>query len=83
MRIKLFKQNKATVKPTVISAVLAEQLPCFLLTESNMQHPQKRPAVFCLTFVVGPVCSFSGGEGGGSAALGFKGERPCLYSMFL
>lgn len=32
--------------------MLAEQLPCFLLTEANMQHPQKTPAGFCFLFLV-------------------------------
>lgn len=32
--------------------MLAGQLPCFLLTESNMQHPQKkRQRGFCLPFL--------------------------------
>lgn len=31
--------------------MLAGQLPCFLLTESNMQHPQKKAAGFCLPFL--------------------------------
>ena len=36
----------------VISLMLAGQLPCFLLTESNMQHPQKkRQRGFCLPFL--------------------------------
>lgn len=48
-------RNKATVNPqaqAVISVMLAGQLPCFLLTESNMQHPQKRAMGFCLPFLV-------------------------------
>lgn len=36
----------------VISVLLAGQLPCFLLTESNMQHPQKKAMGFCLPFLV-------------------------------
>lgn len=36
----------------VISVMLAGQLPCFLVTESNMQHPQKKAMGFCLPFLV-------------------------------
>lgn len=39
--------------------MLAGQLPCFLLTESNMQHPQKKKAEGFLSAIFRPA--FSGG----------------------
>lgn len=36
----------------VISVMLAGRLPCFLLSESTMQHEQKEPVGLCVPFLV-------------------------------